>query len=93
MQNKQTLIGNIDFKFEAGKKYHIWNGYSKHLDNLWWLNCEFIQYIIDPTNGIIELEFKQPKKRKSIIIDAGLMHSYTKANTGRCYQFIQSGNK
>jgi hypothetical protein len=89
MQNNQTLLGNINFKFEAGKKYHIWNGYATQLENLWWLNCVFVGYINDGDVQLLEFEHNGINS----IIDAGLMYSYTKANTGKCYQFIPSGDK
>lgn len=89
MQNYQTLLGNIDFKFETRKKYHIWNGFATQLDDLWWLNCVFIGYINDGDVKLLEFEHNGINS----IIDAELMYSYTKANTQKCYQFIPSGDK
>ena len=84
-----TLLGNINFKFDVGNKYHIRNGFATQLENLWWLNCIFIGYVND--SGVQLLEFEHNGIRT--LIDCDFMYSYTKSNTCRCYQFIPSGNK
>lgn len=84
-----TLLGNIDFKFESEKNYHIRNGFATTKDDLWWTNSTFIDYVY--FGDVVLLEFEHNGIR--FLIDSGLMYSYTKENTGRCYQFIPSGNK
>ena len=91
MTHFETLLGNINFKFEAGKKYHIWNGFAPEKKYLWLLNTTFLGYTFEHNGDVQLLEFEHNGIR--FFVDSEMMYSYTKSNTGRCYQFIPSGNK
>lgn len=72
---------------EIGKKYHLYNGWAKNLDDVWHNDMELVK--IEESHGCLtELEFKYPNG-KTMWIDLDFMRPYNHAIKKGCWMFIE----
>ena len=72
---------------KSGRTYHIYNGYSETLEDLWFNNAELIN-ITNHENGLQELEFKK-QNGDLIVIDADTIGHWNHRNRdAKGYMYI-----
>lgn len=87
-----TISTKNRHNLEIGKQYHIWNGFAKTLDDIWFNNCTLLQ--VENTE-ITELLFRL-EDGKEIWIDCDFIEPYDRTShipdpnnhKDKCYMFI-----